>query len=323
MGKIRKRKQHQYELRYTYNGKQYSVYGRTKQECLDKHRIATKGISKQYTKSMLFVTWYEKWLDLYKKPMVKDVTLDKIKSVFKNHILPYIANIPLKRIKTENVQAIINKLKTMPRQATIVYQNINSCLQQAMAVGLIYHNPCTAVIIKKNKGNKGKGLNKEQLNTLYQYLNGNIDILTRKLVLLYLNTGMRRNELLNIKYSDLDFDKNEIHIKGTKTKNSDRILQTTKDVLLMFPKKEKPFDNVTAPMINHRFKNICDTLGFEGITLHSLRHTFATRCIEQGVDMVTLKEWLGHKDISITINRYTHISEEFKQEQTKKLKNLL
>lgn len=131
---------------------------------------------------------------------------------------------------------------------------------------------------------------------------------------------MRRSELLSIKLSDLDFDKNEIHIRGTKTKNSDRTIQVKPEILALFPKKDIPFEDWSGNRVNFEFKKICNILGFKNIKLHSLRHTFATRCIENGVEMVVVQSWLGHASISLTMDTYTHIEDGFKKKQLEKVR---
>ena len=320
---IRRRKKGLFELRYTSNGKQVSVYGKSKKECLKRYREQVKGKSTIHSKSMIFSTWFEKWVDIYKKPYIKAETLNKIIANFNNHILKYIGEMPIKRIHTDNLQFIVNNLCSLPRQQSIICQQLNACFSQAVACNVIYHNPCSALIYKKNKGNKGLALTKEQTAKLVKYLNTECDEETRKLFLIYLNTGIRRNELLSIKYSDLDYTKNELHIKGTKTKNADRVIQVSREILDLFPKQDIPFNNLTKSIIDYRFKKITTALKFDKICVHSLRHTFATRCIESGVEPIVLSSWLGHKDISMTLNRYTHISNDYKQKESEKIQPIL
>lgn len=319
---IRKRKAHMWELRYTQNGKQKSIYGQTKEDCISKFKAETNKAKIVKFKACTFGEWFAKWVDLYKKPTINERTLQKILCIFNKYILPKIANKNLKAIKTEEVQAIINSMSHISRQQTIAYNHLNNCFNQAFLTQKIDFNPCSAVVIKKNKGKQGKGLTSEQLQQLHDYLNNNkCDI--KNMILIYLNTGMRRNELLDIEYKDLDFEHNEIHINGTKTDNSKRILQTTPQVLALFPHKAKPFGEYSSAMVNHRFKAICDKLGFEKITIHSLRHTFATQCVQRGVDMVVLQKWLGHASITMTMDRYTHIETKYQAEQTKYLGDLI
>ena len=312
--KVKKRKSGLYEIRYTKNGKQYSIYASSILKCREKYKELYAETNKQVrSKSLLFVTWFDKYISVYKKNTLKPSTLKNLLGLFRLHILPYIANKPLKRINSQNIQEILNKMSNIPRQATIVYIQLNACFEQAYKLGLIYSNPCDAVIFNKNKGNKGKALTREQEKILIEYLEKNNPPI-KILIYLYLSTGMRRNELLNIEYKDLNFKDNEILVKGEKTKNALRTIQVNSKVLELFPKLDKPFKEWNGDKVDRAFKKITNLLGFKGITIHSLRHTFATRCIENGVDMVVVQKWLGHSSISMTIDTYTHIEKEYKQE---------
>ena len=320
--KVRKHSKSSYELRYTDNGYQKSIYGRSRLECRNKLRDL-KSLSRKprLAKGMVFNVWFEKWVDLYKKNYLKKNTLKNLIGIFKNYILPSLENKQIRQVKTADIQTIINNMSNLPRQATIAFTQLNSCFNQAFIQNLIAYNPCSAVVIKKTNGNKGIGLTKEQEKILIDYLN-KINPPIKNLIFLYLGTGMRRSELLNIKYSDINFIKNEIHICGTKTKNSNRIIQTKPEILALFPKKAKPFEDWSPNMVNSQFKKICNALGFKNIKLHSLRHTFATRCIENGVEMVVVQSWLGHASISLTIDTYTHIEDDFKKKELEKVSYL-
>lgn len=319
----RKRSQNCFEIRFTHKGKIVAIYGKTAKECRANYQIYINDLKvMRLTKRYTFGLWYEKWVDLYKKPFVKASTLEKIKSTFRIYILPFIADKNLRMIRTDDVQAIINRISDKPRTQTVAFIHLNACFTQAFKTGLITHNPCSAVAIKKNKGNKGKALTNEQYIKLINYLKDNEPPITN-LVLIYLFTGMRRSELLNISYSDLDFNKKEIFVHGTKTICSDRVVPTSDKVLSLFPKKDKPFSNWTKNMVDYHFKAITKKLGFKKITIHSLRHTFATRSIELGADMAVVQQWLGHASISLTIDTYTHLDNDFKHEEFNKISNEL
>ena len=73
----------------------------------------------------------------------------------------------------------------------------------------------------------------------------------------------------------------------------------------------------------YRFHRILDLCGISSINYHILRHTFATRCIEAGVDVKSLSEILGHSNVSITLNTYVHSSIELKRTQLEKLSFIL
>lgn len=319
----RKRSKNCFEIRFIHKGKTICIYGKTAKECRENYQITINDLkSIRLTKRYTFSFWYEKWIDLYKKPFIKPDTLDKILSTFRIYILPYIQDKNIKLIRTDDIQAIINRINDKPRTQTIAYLQINACFTQAFKTGLISYNPCSAVMIKKNKGNKGKALTQEQYLKLICYLKENNPPVTN-LIYIYLYTGMRRSELLNIDYKDLDFVKNEIFVHGTKTICSDRIIPTSPQVLALFPKKEKPFGHWSKNMVDYHFKQITKKLGFKKITIHSLRHTFATRSIELGADMAVVQQWLGHSSIAVTIDTYTHIDNDFKHQEFNKISNEL
>ncbi len=311
-------------IRFSHNGKQHYVYAKTTRECRKKYGELASQLEKRETKSTgyTFVEWYEKWIQLYKSHL-KENSLRLLKGVFNKHILPKLKKKVMRRITSQDIQPIFNKMtKETPRQATIAYIQLKACFEQAYKLGYITRNPCLAVVIKKNKGENGKGLTKQQQKQLVEYMDKHENKFNN-LVLLYLNTGMRRGELLSVEQEDVNRETNEIHIRGKKTATSDRILQTSKQVIDLIPTKIHPFIEWTPDHVDREFNKIVKALKFEKITLHSLRHTFATNCVESGVDMTVLQKWLGHKSITMTIDRYTHISEDYKKQEQAKVKTIL
>lgn len=307
-------------LKYTLNGKQYTLYGKTAKECREKYSQLKNETRKPLRSGLTFLGWYEKWVQVYKADL-KPNSLYILKCIFNKYVLPRLAKKNIKRITSTDIQELINSMQSVPRQQTVVYMQVNACMQQAYKLNLISHNPCLACVIKKNKGNKGKALTKEQQTKLLEYLKTHY-VKIGNLVLLYLNTGMRCSELLNLQNADVNRETNEIYIRGTKTKNAKRILQTSPEIISLIPDREHPFDMWNKDKVDRAFKNLTRELGFENVTIHSLRHTFATNCVESGVDMVVLQNWLGHASITMTIDRYTHISENYKKEQQSKVKIL-
>lgn len=298
-----------------------TIYGRTIAEVRKKYAIFKNQIEYKTPErtSYTFLEWYEKWLQLYKKD-IKENTLKAIKGIFNKYFLSKIGNKPLKAIRSDTLQTIFNGIQAQhPRQCTVAYLQLKACFEQAYKLNYISHNPCYAISIKKNKGEKGKGLTKEQQQKLLKYMNNHPNKINN-LILIYLNTGIRCSELLSIEQEDIDRVKNELHIKGTKTITSNRIIQTNKEVIDLIPTSKHPFKEWNKDKIEREFKKITKALNFNKIGIHSLRHTFATNCIESGVDMVVLQKWLGHASITMTIDRYTHISEEYKQENLQKVK---
>lgn len=98
-----------------------------------------------------------------------------------------------------------------------------------------------------------------------------------------LYTGYRRGEALSVKWCDVDFDENVIKVHGTKTATSDRVvplLPPLRDVLEKLNRKNALIFNHRAEFVTRKFKTYCPTH-----KLHDLRHTFATRCLECGINI--------------------------------------
>jgi site-specific recombinase XerD len=79
---------------------------------------------------------------------------------------------------------------------------------------------------------------------------------------------------------------------------------------------------VSPRTFSYRFHRVLDKSGVSPINYHALRHTFATRCIELGMDVKSLSEILGHANVSITLNTYVHPSMDYKRAQMEKLSDL-
>ena len=116
-----------------------------------------------------------------------------------------------------------------------------------------------------------------------------------------------------------------LQIVKTKTPNSNRkIPLSTKLYDLLFDYIGKPEDHIISGFkyafidprsIQYAFEKIICNCNIKKIKFHSLRHTFATRCIEAGMDVKTLSELLGHSSVNITLNTYIHSSMDHKREQ--------
>ena len=138
---------------------------------------------------------------------------------------------------------------------------------------------------------------------------------------LALNTGMRQGELLKLKWENIDLERGSITIIQGKTLRRKTIainepargaLEWPRancygDLLFMWPWGD-PIGKVT---VYDAFKKACSAAKIENFRFHDLRHTFASHLVMQGVDLVTVKELLGHKTINMT-TRYTRLAQEHK-----------
>jgi integrase len=166
-----------------------------------------------------------------------------------------------------------------------------------------------------------------------------------QIISISLFTGLRINELLNLKWVNVDFDNDVMRILNTDTFQTktrrDRVIPLNsflKSYLkelknnfvdpntdLITPRSESQMEYVICGKYGEKigcvrkaYKRLLVRLGIEGVSLHTLRHTFASVCIMNYVDLYTIKEFLGHSRVTTT-EIYTHISQEFKWSSIERL----
>jgi integrase len=152
------------------------------------------------------------------------------------------------------------------------------------------------------------------------------------LVITALHTGFRASELRSLTWNDIDFRRRTVTVRAGYVKNGEsrtvpmnEVLTTTlKAVKLVNADGEKVFcSRRGTPYRSFRtaFERAVRLAGLADFTFHDLRHTFASRLVMAGVDLPTVKELLGHKDISMTM-RYAHLSNTHKEAAVKKLEKV-
>ena len=126
---------------------------------------------------------------------------------------------------------------------------------------------------------------------------------------------------MSLEWSDVDFDLRRIHIAGTKTESSDRIMYILPELATALEEQRKatgtgvlvfPDDKTN---VTHAFHRLCPEH-----RLHDLRHTFVTRCAESGININVAQQLAGHSDISTTLKIYTHVTTEFTKTEFAKFK---
>lgn len=169
-----------------------------------------------------------------------------------------------------------------------------------------------------------------------------------------LHTGIRIGEICALSWKDIDIENHVIHIRHTVARvKSEDGPEVTSGLMIDTPKtkassRDIPISSTLMPVLKavrstsvseyvvsdnagfvsprtyeYRFHRILDECGVESINYHALRHTFATRCIEAGVDVKSLSEILGHSNVSVTLNTYVHSSMEMKRSQLEKLAEVI
>ena len=263
-----------------------------------------------------------------------------------NHIIPEIGKIPLNRLSQSDLQKFYAKEKTDGRKLhaktygkglsdrTIrgIHANCRTALQRAVQDGLIRTNPAVDCTLPPKKAREMQVLTQ---NEILRFLHQAKEEGYYELFLLELGTGMRRGEILALKWCDLNFAtgelrierqvyiiKAEVIISAPKRKASIRtvilppsllktlaVYKETVDSEWMFP---SPTDNGrprNPSSVRKRLQLILERAGCKKVRFHDLRHTFATMALEHGMDVKTLSATIGHVSSATTLDIYSHITD--------------
>lgn len=291
--------------------------------------------------NIMFNDFLMKWYEDYKKLTLSTTTKTCYIGRINKHILPFFKNLRLNEIKSNVVQEFYNKLikKMKPSSAKKVMDILTSCFKYAKKQKLIIELP-TDIDKIKSENKKIETWNQEQIKYFLKEIEGTY---LHFPIFLDLMTGLRVGELCGLKWKYVNLDEGYIDIVGQvifnrtskkleyteilKTDSSFRKI-TIPEVLIDYLKEIKenihPKNNDfvildrSGNMCNPRnlSMNFCKTVAkynVPKITFHALRHTHATMLISAGENIKVVSDRLGHKDISTTLNIYTHVMKEMKQ----------
>ena len=299
-----------------------------------------------------FSSYCTQWLDI-NKSRLKSSTLAKYHSMQKKHIDPWLGKFEPAELTSDIIAEFSGELlyekqlspKTVRDILTFVHKIIVYFQTETGNV-----QPLVTIFYPRIEPKELRVLSKEEQQKLTQYLLYDPDIYKLS-VLLALFTGLRIGEICALQWRNVSVESGFLEVKHTvqrirnpennsrsktilqlgtpKTVSSIRTIPVTEriaELLKSFQKDDKNSFVMTGSRefmdprkLQRRLKKYTSELGLLGVHFHTLRHTFATRCIEAGCDMKTISEILGHSSISTTMNRYVHPSLNFKRENILKL----
>ena len=177
-------------------------------------------------------------------------------------------------------------------------------------------NPVSKVRFLKSENKRLRYLEKEEIPILVEHCAGHL----KPIVVIALNTGMRKGELLSLKWQDIDYRRETIQLLKTKNNKVRHIPMNNavKDALLLIRKNpESPyvFTNRQGAMlldVKRSFSTALKKAGIKNFRFHGLRHTFASQLVMSGVDLNTVRDLLGHSTLEMTL-RYAHLSPNYKK----------
>ncbi len=308
---------------------------------------------------MTYKNWLEEWLNNFIKISNKQRTFERYKNIISLHILPHLGDYNIEDLSPIILQKFISNLSQNGNKRTNkglssnyingIVSIIQSSLKKAHILGLV--TDYNADKIKRPKLVEKqivcftlceqKKIEKHIAESNRQKLKG---------VILCLYTGLRIGELLALTWNDIDFAKNTLSVTKSchdgyinskhcviidtpKTQNSTRQIPLSKPLINLLKQLRK--NTQSKYIISHNnkpilvrsyqrtFELLLKKLNIQHKGFHALRHTFATRALECGMDVKSLSEILGHKNTTITLNRYVHSLWEHKANMMDKLGKLL
>ena len=309
---------------------------------------------------MKLTNWMKIWLEKYTQPRVKLRTYILYKKLIFLHILPALGNYDLKKLSPGILQDfVLQQLSSgnLNNQQSLANNSVNSivhvlkqALKSAVNLGITHKEYGRFITTPRTQEKQVVAFEKNE-QTLIEQFCLNSDRPNHLGIVLCLYTGLRIGELLALTWRDVDFEKRLIYINKSvfthfengsqkmivdtpKTRNSNRIIPIPRQIVSILSRLKKHSKSnfvittrrktmVSSRSYQKTFERILLKLNIPYKNFHSLRHTFATRAIEIGVDVKTLSEILGHKNPMITLSRYAHSLLSHKKDMMNKLGKML
>ncbi len=302
---------------------------------------------------MKYKEWLDEWLEYYVKPRAKERTYDNYKLQIDNHIAPELGEYKIEDLSALKLQKFVVDLSEAglsPNTVNGIINILKNSLHLAVAVGKADRQYSDLIQRPKMREKPIESFSKAEQKQIETYIKEkNVPKLYGIIICLY--TGLRLGELLSLEWTDIDFQKRMIFVSKTcrdfwidgeykkiidttKTENSERIVVFPKQLvpILKFMRQNSKGNFVIDGRTKYgaeirsyqrTFERILKKLKIEHKGFHSLRHTFATRALECGMDVKTLSVTLGHKNPTITLKRYAHSMLEHRSEMMNRIGKLL
>lgn len=300
---------------------------------------AKKDVFIMTIKELLFM-----WLDNYEKERVKPRTYSRYQSIIGLHLVPEFGDISIENLKRRAIQEFLTKKKKegnllsgkdlSSASTNLMLTVLSMAFEYAIDMEVCEDNPCVRLKRIPEDSKKIDAFTRDEQKKIEAYIKSSDD---RRLfgILLDFYSGMRIGELIALEWQDVDFDKGLIYINKTayrdksktgewevcidkpKTKSSERVIPLPTCIIELMKEysitsksnyviENKKSERMSIRSYQYIFEKITEKVGVRKLNFHAIRHTFATRAIECGMDIKTLSEIMGHKNASITLNRYAH-----------------
>ena len=343
----------------TFEGKRYEVTGKTEQEALEKLaelKVSLQRGEKTVGGNSTVESWYKEWMAVYKKPSgITPKSLEMYDQKFNGYIKPAIGSMRLKDVKEVHLQKILNQEEGRSHShVTKLRMVMQELFGKARKTRLILFDPSEDLQLPAATKGKNRPITEEERKHILAAAETHRAGLW---VLTILYSGLRPGETAALLWKDVDFDQGVIHVykaieSGSNAVKAPKTDAGHRDVPIhaaLLPKLKaaqgQPFDRVftklngkphTGDSLQQLWKSFCRALDIEmgakvyrnqitesklaeDLTPYCLRHTFCTDLERAGIPINVAKELMGHSDISVTANIYTHKDTDVLRENIEKL----
>lgn len=356
---ISQRKDGLYTARFTNKfGKRQQKYFKKLQECrnwIAEAQFQNEHGDILHCENPTVDAWFDYWINNIKGDNIRYNTRRNYEERYQKNIKPFIGGMLIHDIKPLHCQNVLNEMASSYANSVIEQSRLVMFMifDSAVENEFLAKNPVTKSVKCENgkKVKKMRALTIEEQKSFLKVVKGTSNYNQYALVL---QTGLRTGEMIGLRWSDIDFKERIIHVRRTmeyryslgewrtgepKTKNGIRDIPLTQEAVEILENQKEKLKKIKirpiefkdsvflcrngTPTKNSAYDTklfyYCDKIGIPRFSMHVLRHTFATRCIEAGMRPKTLQIILGHSNIRTTMDLYVHVTDD---EKTKEVRNV-
>jgi integrase len=311
--------------------------------------------------SMALNEYLDKWLSESAKPRLREVTLESYQGLLKSHVREILGSRKLSDIKPLDVQKLYNRMtenSLSPRTVRYVHTILKSAFTQAIKWQMLSVNPCDIADLPRQQKTEMKAFSPEQVKRFLEAAKDN----KHGLIFAFaLASGMRPEEYLALKWSDIDFEKHTATVQRTliwrtgggwyfsepKTARSRRTLPLPESLFIKLKTHKRQQAEAILKLgqayernnfvfatdegkpirygnlTKRYFHKILEKSDLKGFRLYDLRHTTATLLLSEGINPKIVSERLGHASIVLTLDTYSHVLPDMQKEASSKLGQVL